>query len=237
MKKEHYLRAIVVQVCTLVMFSGVTQANVIISAVDAIVNYGGGTWEESGYIDNTFNQAGLYNNYIDGVTDFDSYIATMPFHTSDFNGYEWFSLLGNGTAPMAASVTYDLGRVTNINALALWNEESAGIAILNLFGSLDNVNFFSLASDLMPQDNLFDVTQPNADYRYSPEFFALTDTNLRYVRFDMSGCPDENQPAAYQFCSIGEVAFRTIDVPEPSMLAIWALGFMGGVSRRMLKNR
>jgi hypothetical protein len=212
------------------------EAGVIISASKASVNYGGGTWQESGYIEDTYNQAGLYDKYISGVTDFDSYIASSPFHTSDYNSYEWFSVLGNGSAPMAASVTYYLGGPTKIDGLALWNEESAGIAILDLFGSSDGVNFFSLASDLRPRDNPFDVNAPNADYRYSPEVFSFTDTNLQYVRFDMSGCPDDNQPVEYQFCSIGEVAFRASDVPEPGSIILLSVGLMG-MGYRMKKNK
>ena len=216
--------------CSLILTAtsiSTANAGVIISATHAVVNSGGGTWQESGYIENTYNQAGLYDNYQSGVTDFDSYIASSPFHTSDFNDNEWFSTLGSGAAPVSASVTYDLGSFNNINAVALWNEESAGIAILDLFGSLDGVNFFSLANGLMPNDNPFDVNQPNADYRYSPEVFSLNAANLRYIRFDMSGCPDDNQPVEYQFCSIGEVAFRTTDVPEPSVLAMLCVGLMG----------
>jgi len=40
---------------------------------------------------NTINQSGLSLTYISGVTDFDTYLATKPNHTSKANGNEWFS--------------------------------------------------------------------------------------------------------------------------------------------------
>ena len=40
---------------------------------------------------NTINQSGLSLHYISGQTDFNSYLASKPKHTSNANGNEWFS--------------------------------------------------------------------------------------------------------------------------------------------------
>lgn len=198
--------------------SPVVSAGPIISATDAIINSGASYPDVDNDIVNTYNQAGLYDQYIDNVTDFDTYIASAPYHTSDYNNQEWFS---DGPD---VSVTYDLGRLVNVNALALWNEETTGINIFDLFGSNDGVDFYNLASNLTPTDNPFDFDRPNEDYRYLPDRFNFESSYLQYLRFDISGCHDDTN--TFNFCSIGEVAFRVTDVPEPEPLAIFCLGLL-----------
>ena len=154
----------------------------------------------------------MSSNFVSGVTDFDTYLATNPLHTLTFPGYEWFS--NDGTT--SASVTYDLGSLTNIDRLALWNEETSGIGTLNLFHSSDGINFAPLALGLKPTDN------PLANY--PADVFSFASVNTRYIRFDMSDCPQPN-PASFPSCAIGEVAFRKANVPEPaSVLGLLAIG-------------
>lgn len=76
-----------------------------------------------------------------------------------------------------ASVTYDLGALTTIDAVALWNEDGAGISTPDLFGSTDGVSFFALSLGLAPVD-YFD----SADY--GAQTFGFGTTSLRFVRFD-----------------------------------------------------
>ena len=42
-------------------------------------------------IENTIDQSGLLLGYESGVTDFDSYLASKPMHTSKSDGNEWYS--------------------------------------------------------------------------------------------------------------------------------------------------
>lgn len=194
-------------------------AQVIIAPVAAVIDSGG---PGSGSINDTFNQSGLSAGYTAGVTNFDSYIASNPTHTSAFAGNEWFGNFGTTTAV----VTYDLGSAQTIDRLALWNEESSGIGLLSLLGSTDNVTFTALGT-------YSPVDVPLADY--PAQVFSFAATSLRYLRFDMSGCPQPN-PGSYQSCAIGEVAFRTagIAVPEPASWAmmIGGLALVGGALRR-----
>jgi PEP-CTERM motif len=191
---------------------------VIVGATSATINSGGPGF---GSINDTFNQSGLSAGYVSGVTDFDTYLASNPTHTAIFGGFEWFG--NSGTT--SASVTYDLGALYTIGRLALWNEESSGIGLLDLYGSTDGVNFSALSLGLLPTDNPVDNGNSTI---YGADVFSWAAQSLRYVRFDMSRCPQDD-PAGFQACAIGEVAFSTADVavPEPGALALMSLGLLG----------
>ena len=203
----------------LMMTSASASAATIISAQSAVINSGGPGF---GSIADTRNQSGLSTGYTSGVTDFDTYIASNPTHTFIFSGFEWFS--NNGST---AQVTYDLGSILGIDRLALWNEETSGIGILGLLGSTDGVNFASLGT--------FNPVAATSIADYGAQVFSFGATSARFVRFDMSRCP--NGAGQFNSCAIGEVAFRSAAVggavPEPSVWAFMLVGFgaIGGALR------
>lgn len=205
----------------LVVAAAQAEAGTILAPVAGTINAGG---PGSGTLTETFNQAGLSTGYVSGVTDFDTYLSTNPQHTASFFGFEWFS--NNPTT--SASVTYDFGGIVKLASLALWNEESSGIGTLSLFSSLDNVTFTALALGLAPTDN---PLQP--PFTYGADRFNFTATDLRYVRFDMSDCPQPN-PGSFSACAIGEVAFNQVTaVPAPAAAGLFGLGLLGlGLLRR-----
>jgi len=204
----------------LYLTSGIVNAGAIISAVGGTINSGGPGF---GTLTETFDQSGLSSGYTSGVTDFDTYIASGPTHTTTFAGFEWFS--NSGTT--SASVTYDLGGIFSIDALALWNEETSGIGSLDLLTSTDGVIFTPLLSGLLPTDH--DLVD------YAADVFSFGAVSAQYIQFDMSGCP---QPIVGTFpsCAIGEVAFRQAgdaQVPVPGTILLLGLGLAGlGVARR-----
>lgn len=197
-------------------------AQQIVGPASAVINSGG---PGDGLITQTLDQSGLITPYVSGVTNFDSYVATNPQHNFIFSGNEWFANAGS----TSASVTYDLGAILGINALALWNEDVSGIGTLNLFSSTDGILFAALLG-VNPADGLNNVN-------YGPQVFGFGATNARFVRFDMTNCPQ--QPAGYESCAIGEVAFRTAAtgaVPEPGTWAMMLLGF-GGIGYSLRRRR
>lgn len=189
------------------------QAGTIVSAVDATVLSGG---PGIGDIADTYNLFGLFNDYVSGVTDFDSY-AFSQLHDFEYDGQEWFS--NEGTT--ASVVSYDLGKVQNVQGMAFWNEDGTGVGQLNLLGSTDGTNWFSLLSNLHPTDNTFKAA-------YKADVYSWQSVALRYVKLEMSGCP-QVQPASniLTACGIGEVAFNaspTTAVPELNPISMGALG-------------
>lgn len=174
-------------------------------------------------ITNTINQSGLSTGFNSGVDDFDTYLASNPTHTLAAANNEWFT----ARDVTNATVTYDLGNLFNINRLALWNEESSGIGSFNISVSTDNINYFNVASNLNPFDNPLDD--------YPAEVFGFGASNARYVRFDISGCP-QLDPGGFNGCGIGEVAFGTTvgttEVPEPASTAGVGVAFLLGTLAR-----
>jgi F5/8 type C domain len=185
---------------TLVMLSttgAASAAGLIFSPVSGVINSGGAGY---GSLADTYNQNGLANKFVSGVTDFDSYLSLNPTHNYAYAGNEWFSNLGT----QSTTVTYDLGSVRSIDRLALWNEDASGIGRLNLAYSTDNITFSSLAAGLTPSNNALNLA-------YSADVFGFATTNARYVRFEASEC----RQSVFAACAFGEVAF-SISTPASS---------------------
>jgi len=214
-------------VLALVLSPSAAQAGPIISPTGATAS---STFNATYSIINTINHAGLLTNFVSGVTDFDAYLALTPQHTFLADNNEWFSANGE----TSATVTYDLGSAIAIDRLALWNEEFSGFGTARVSTSLDNTAYSFLMS-INPVDS-------PSDLNYGAQVFALGALTTRYVRFEVSGCPQPNGNPL-PVCGIGEVAFATTGaaatVPEPASatLMVLGLGALGMVLRRRSQSR
>jgi hypothetical protein len=85
-------------------------------------------------IGNTIDQSGLsLPSFISGLTDFDSYLASKPTHTSNANGNEWFS--------------QDFGNASqNLSSRNVGQNLQSGITKNRLFKQNQNVSDFGSAS-------------------------------------------------------------------------------------------
>lgn len=206
---------------SLLLVASTLSGATIVSPISGVVNTSGPGF---GSLADTLNQNGLLTNFVSGVTNFDTYIATNPLHSLVFFGNEWFSNQDATTA----MVTYDLGSTRRIDRLALWNEESSGIGLLNLFYSTDNITFTSLVSNIIPTDH--------AVVNYAADVISFGGAvDARYVRFDMSNCPQPNG-GSFAACAIGEVAFSVNSIPEPSSMVMLGLGLAALVGARFRRS-
>jgi len=213
-------------------------AGIIRSAV-AVVNSPsgfGGTAPNS-----VIDQSGLSTGYVDGVTDFDAYIAQSPTHEHGGNNPDFF--LGTGTPDLP--IDFDLGAAYRIRQLALWN-----CPFNNLGAILDFEVYTANSVDFLDSTLVGSFTALNdgddpfaaAPFRTGAQVFDLLDTNARYLRIRVltsvlvGGFYDNvNRPTRY---GLSEVAFDTSavpsEVPEPGSLSLMVLGVAAliGVRRR-----
>jgi len=169
----------------------------------------------------TINQAGLYQSYVSGVTDFDVFIGQGPRH--DNNAFTtWASTVGVSSG----SLVFGLGGPANIESFALWNRgfSQQGVRDFDLFIS-DDAGFTTstlLGSFTAPQ-------QSSSSGTAVAQVFSFAATTGSFVRMDIHN--------VYGTCciSMSEVAFEAnpLNVPEPGSLLLGATALaLGGLRRR-----
>jgi len=199
--------------------SNVANAGLILQVDSATSNMG--EYATSWVTDNAIDQSGLSIGYTSGIDDFDDYLALNPTQTTSPNE-TWFSISGVSSG----FFDFSLGGIYNIESFALWNESQnggQGVNAFNLYAD-DNINFTT--ATLL--GNFSAIEGLNI-----AEVFEFSATAASYIRMEVLS----NHGSS---CCVGimEVAFEvsTVDVPEPSTLAIFALGMIGLASRRFKKK-
>lgn len=164
----------------------------------------------------THNQVGLFTSYVDEVTPLHPYLDLPPMHTFVFLGNEWFSNLDTDSA----TVSYFVKTSPNIlwiDHFVLWNEESSGIGVFNLWYGLKPGDKLDLVLDMVsPPDS------PFADYGPTLWEFDKRPTEGWWT-LEMFKCPQPD-PGTFPGCAVGEVAWGG-NVPEPGTWAMMIAGF------------
>jgi len=169
-------------------------------------------------IGNTIDQSGLTANYVSGVTDFDTFVATTG-HIN--NNPDLWKTFANPALPIVN--TFDLGALFEIGGFAMWHTfPNFHIKDFELFsdtdGNFGNGGTTSLGTFVAPVSG-----GPGHS-------FAFNSTLTQFVHLEITS------KASGSDITEGEFAFN--QVPEPSTLILFALGFCGilGLSYRQRKK-
>lgn len=223
-------------------YNGQAIASTIVAPVSALASSQFISPGNDYFIENTFDQSGLSAGYNSGVTDFDTYLASKPSHTSNANGNEWFSrdYRNSRSRLKGLTVTYKFAELMSINSFALWNDEFAGLGKTLLLSSEDGTNYTPLMT-IKPKPSKFAPAGKVVPYLAQVFPFKLTD--MLFFRLVIANCPGPPRGYSYRGCGIGEVAFSAIlppppvdipPVPLPAALPLLgsALGFFVWMGRR-----
>jgi hypothetical protein len=202
-------------------FSGFQQAT-------ASVIYSGVIYNDSGFHSafpsfHAIDQSGLSANYTSGVTDFDIYAATNPTHTgsSTTSGVTGTGALDLGV--QAAFIDLDFGTTLQFTDFGLWNDED-GQGIKDFDIIISNVADFSSFTTLGTYTATVGPSDP-----IPLQLFDLAPTTGQYVRVNMLSTHGSVN------INFGEYLFgaNSTSVPEPSIIALFALGLFGiGFTRK-----
>lgn len=198
------------------LVSQAVRADVILQPAMIVSNTLGDSFSfpQSSIID----QVGLQTPYTSGVTDFSTY--TSPWSGP---GTSWVSNFGT----TSGVITFDLGAIHNVSAMALWNSSQENFVVGGGGGGGPvDVKDFSLYSDsdanlLNGATTLGNFTATETNTPHPIQKFTFATTSGRYVHMEIHN--------AYNPSSVGftEIAFA---IPEPSSSLLVGFAVLMGSS-------
>ena len=187
-------------------------AGVMIDPVSATTNMG-----ESFPLVHAIDQSGLTANYVSGVTNFDTFVAATTHDSQPGNDF----VAVNGTG----SIVFNLGSVLGIDEASVWNFGgragfiSFGIKDITLEWSADNITYKPIGAFTLPQ-GVTGVNTPAVVLAFGAA------VNAQYIRTNVLSNYGSGS-------ALGEIAFSQVQVPEPTSLALLAIGLAAlGIRRR-----
>ncbi len=163
---------------------------------------------------NITNQNGLSANYVNGVTDFDTFVSGTT-HTGNVQNNSGF-VAGTG-AP--EQFTFNFGSIQTISGLAFWAELDGGtVTQFELF--LDNDTSFANGTTAQVGGTFNALADASGGASGQVFLFGNQTTQFIHLNALNTAAGGGGQ------IGIGEVAFRSGDgVPEPSTYIAFLLGF------------
>ena len=187
------------------VFTSQSQAGIITQAVS--VSTPGGPDPFGLGSEHLIDQSGLSANYISGVTDFSTFVATT---TATFaSPWSEATALG-GAAGSTPDFIFDLGSVMSIDGVALWNQLGGGsVLAYDIYGSVDGIGYSLFGSGSLP-DGGIDVPAYTSSW---------TAASAQYVRLSVTS--NNGSPSATRF---NEIAFSQANTPVPAPATIVLVG-------------
>ena len=150
------------------------------------------------------DKSGLSVGYTSNVTNFDTYIAGNPTHSHNAhqitptNAQAWAS-----KNVLTGTITYNLGSLSVVESMALWNRIDAGIGGFHLLADADGDFTSGAVTVLSNQTALLG--------RSGPQVFGFTPTTAQYFR--LQALSDAH---SFPFVIINEIAFEGRKLVKPT---------------------
>ena len=114
--KKHTTLSTVLATGFCLAWAGGAAADVIVNGTVFTNDFG--EYSETYDIGNVYDQSGLSQSYVSGVTDFDSFAATTTNILTGNQDDAWF---GERDAPLPGNLDFDLGSNQRITQIAMWS--------------------------------------------------------------------------------------------------------------------
>jgi hypothetical protein len=193
-------------------------------------------------IDNIIDQSGLLQPY--NGNNFDDYINNSSTkHEFGYINQEWFSK-DFGESNVTGEIIFNLGDIFYVDKLAIWNEDSHGLSTFQISTSVNK-------SDWLTVTGVETATNNKINENYSAEVYEFNSSTLaQYVKIsvlsvypnpfiygtNLDGSQYVITGDSLNVATLGEVAFSTTPVPEPTTLLLFGTGLVGLLGLRRSKQ-